>query len=192
MVETLTLSPHNLLTEGRIITIVTAGFIHHDFLHLFSNIVGIYIFGSIVERKFGIIRTFLVYFGALIISMGVSVLIYTYVLDKNVAIIGASGALMGLISCAMLIEPFGRVIDPYVPIPVMFAAWAFVYADTKGLLGGEKGGISHVAHLVGFLSIALVVYLLDKKDRDVLFRGLLINIISFAAFISLWWYLGRS
>lgn len=186
LVESLVLTPANLFSKGNLSCLVTAGFLHNDVLHLLFNMLGIFIFGSVVERRFGAFKTLFIYAGALILSMFFSTVIYTFVMNKNVAIVGASGALMGLISCAMLADPFTITYETLLPIPVMVKGWMFFYADMRGFLNGETDGISHLAHLLGFLSIAGIVYFLEKKDRSVLFRGLVINGLSFCVFLFLY------
>ena len=144
--------------------------------------VGVFIFGSIVERRFGAGKMLAIYVTALILSMLFAVVIYTFVLHKYVAIIGASGALMGLISCAMLADPFRITYETLLPIPVMIKGWMFCYADVKGFLGGEMDGVSHLAHLLGFLSIAVIIYFSNKEDKKVFLKGLIVNLVSFVFF----------
>jgi len=184
LVPGLILSPHNLFVKGRVATILTSGFLHGDGGHLFFNCLGIFIFGSIVERKFGAAKTLFIYLGALVLSMSFSLIIYTFFLHKNVAIIGASGALMGLISCAMLADPFAVTYEVLLPIPVMIKGWMFFYADIRGFLGGESDGVSHLAHMLGFLSVAVIIYFMRGEDRRTLLKGLVINIISFGIFLA--------
>jgi membrane associated rhomboid family serine protease len=189
LMESLVLTPHNLFVSGEWQTLITSGFVHKNVSHLFFNMVGIFIFGSIVENRFGAFKTVLIYFLALVLSMLISAVTYTFVLDKNVGIIGASGAVMGLISCAMLAEPFTVTYEAFIPVPVMIKGWMFFYADMKGFLGGEKDGISHLTHLAGFLSMSIIIYFLDKKDREEMFKGLVVNVLSFVAFFFLSKYL---
>ena len=68
-------------------------------------------------------------------------------------------------------------------------AWLFFWADINGFLGGEKDGISHLAHLLGFLSIGFLVYFLDRKEKNLLKTGLITNLISFAIFLAFWHFL---
>ncbi len=191
LLSSLVLSPANLV-KGNLFCLITAGFIHEDVLHLVSNMLGIYVFGMIVERRFGTAKTLFIYFGALALSMFFSMVVYSLVLHRNVSIIGASGALMGLISCAMLADPFYIINKTFLPIPVMLTGWAFIYADILGFLGGETDGVSHIAHLLGFMSIAILVYFLDKTEKKILRKGLVINVFSFGLFFTLnWWVFVR-
>lgn len=179
------MSPHNLLDNGRVWCVLTSGFLHKNIMHLFFNSLGIFIFGCVVEHRFGFMKTLMIYIGALVISMAISFGIYTFILNKNVALIGASGALMGLISVAVLSDPFLITYETLLPVPVMLKGWMFLYADVKGLLGGEADGVSHIAHLAGFLSITFIVYFLDRDDRRRIGKGFLINVFSFALFLAL-------
>jgi len=178
------LHPSNLL-DGNYGCFFTSGFIHQDGSHLFFNMLGIFIFSNIVERKLGFFKTMFIYLGALSISMLFSTVVYTFFLHKNVAIIGASGALMGLISAAMLLDPLRITYEMLIPIPVMIKGWIFFYIDIKGLLNGEIDGVSHLAHLCGFLSVAILVYFLSKKDQKIMAAGLITNIASFFLFVFL-------
>ena len=181
------LSPQNI-KEGNILSILTSGFIHNDIQHLVFNMLGVFIFGYIVEKKLGVVKTLFIYFGALILSLSVSMLIYMFILGKSVGIVGASGAVMGLLGAAVLLNPFSITYELLLPIPVMIKGWVFFYLDMKGFLGGEKDGVSHLAHIVGFLSIVFLIYFMSNKDKSRYQKGLWINISSLLLFIGLWAY----
>jgi len=178
------LYPGNLI-KGRWWCLVTSGFLHSDWQHLALNMLGVFIFTKIIERHLGTIKTLFIYVGSLVLSMLFATGIYSLVLHKNVAIIGASGAVMGLISAAMLLDPFRITYEMILPIPTMIKGWLFFYADIKGFLGAEKDGISHLSHLCGFLSVAFLVYFLSKRDKKLMRTGLMINFLSFIAFLFL-------
>lgn len=180
----LILSPENL-AKGYIWTFITSGFIHADWQHLLLNMLGVFVFGRVVEQELGGAKTFFIYFGALLLSMLLATAGYHFIFHKNVIIIGASGALMGLISASMLLAPFRITMEMLLPIPVMVKGWLFFFMDLQGLLQQEKDGVSHLSHLLGFLTISILVYFLSKKDRKRFKSGLWINIISFVAFIAL-------
>ncbi|MCA9409342.1 MAG: hypothetical protein KC733_11685, partial [Candidatus Omnitrophica bacterium] len=69
------------------------------------------------------------------------------------------------------------------PIPVMVKGWLFIYLDLQSIFTEQNDGISHFAHLFGYLSIALLVYFLSHEDKKKMQVGLIINIISFIIFI---------
>ncbi len=185
LADKFTLSPINIGVSKNYLCVLTSGFMHADITHLALNCTGIFIFGSIVESRFGPAKMMMIYFGALLLSMSFAMFIYTQIYFKNVHLIGASGAVMGLISCAMLSDPFLITYETLLPIPVMIKGWMFVYADMKGFMGGERDGISHLTHLLGFISIAVLIYLFDKNERGIFKKGLLINAISVIVFLVL-------
>ena len=184
LLDSLVLYPANLFEGKNYICLITSGFIHADLSHLFWNMLGLFVFTRIVDKHLGPGKTLFIYFGSLAISMFASTWIYTYLLSKNVAIIGASGAVMGLLAAAMLLDPFCITYETLIPVPVMIKGWLFLYADLQGFLDAKKDGVSHLVHLFGFLSVALLVYFLSDEDRKTMFMGLLINILSFVAFLS--------
>jgi membrane associated rhomboid family serine protease len=180
----LVLSPSNLF-HGYLWTVFTSGFLHADWSHLLWNMLGLFVFGRLVEEELGTAKTFFLYFGSLLLSMFFAMIFYIFIFHKGVAIIGASGALMGLISAAMLLSPFKITFEMLLPIPTMIKGWMFFYLDFKGLLQREMDGISHLAHLCGFLGITALVYFLSKKDQKRFKTGLFINVVSFILFVAL-------
>lgn len=185
VVESLIVLPKNLL-NGNYYCLVTSGFIHSSFLHLFCNMLGVVAFGRVVQRHLGFIKTLYVYFGALTFSLLFATLVNYYVLEREIAIVGASGAVMGLLAAAMLLDPFAVTYEMIVPIPVMFKGWLFFYADLKGLLNPKPDGISHLTHMFGFFSIGLLVYFLSKKEKRMMRDGLIANIFSLVLFFVVW------
>ncbi|MBW3003335.1 rhomboid family intramembrane serine protease [Candidatus Woesearchaeota archaeon] len=180
--------PNDIIT-GRYLTLITAGFLHADPAHLWLNILAIYIFGRIVERRFGVFKTGLIYFIALIMSSAFSSLFHIYIANNNIPGLGASGALMGLVAAAVLMDPFYIVHHLIIPLPVMLLGWLTIYADVQGILQGAKDGIGHIAHLAGFMAIAIALFLFVRGEhRSRLVRGFLINVVSLVIGLGLYFY----
>ena len=170
--------PSNIFSVN-IYTIITSGFLHASPVHLWGNMIALFIFGRVVERRLGFLKTGLVYFGALILSNVFFSLIHVFMIGDNVPGLGASGAIMGLIATAILLDPFyiTHELFPF-SMPVMVIGWLVIWADISGILNPVDDGIGHFAHLGGFLSIALLNFLLGVEDRKRLLKGLAINLIS--------------
>jgi membrane associated rhomboid family serine protease len=183
--------PSNLITL-RLHTLLTSGFLHANAGHLIGNMIGIFIFGRVVERKMGIGKTAVVYFGALILSNIFSSLIHLFILGDNIGGLGASGALMGLVATAILRDPFYLTHEFGFPIPVMVVGWLAILADLSGVLNPVEDGIGHFAHIGGFLSIALLAFILGGEEKAKLKKGLMINIISFIVIALLLFYFTRN
>ncbi len=170
--------PSDILSFRRFYSIITNGFIHANITHLVGNLIGILIFGRIVERKLGMFKTAFVYFSALVISGVGDSVINLFVLGNNIPGLGASGALMGLVATAMLIDPFYVTYGLFVPLPVMVVGWLAIYSDISGILSPNLSGIGYFAHLFGYFSITITMFLIGTKERQKLKRGLIINLIS--------------
>lgn len=166
----------------RIFSIITSGFLHGSLMHLLGNMAGIFIFGRVVERKLGARKTAYLYFGALIISGIFSSLLNLFVFSNNIGGIGASGALMGLLSTAILLDPFYITHDLLFPLPVMFLGWFYLFLDLQSVFYGVEDGIGHLAHIGGFISISVIFFFMEKNHRNKLKKGLGINLISAAIF----------
>lgn len=170
--------PSNILDYRMYYTLITAGFMHASPIHLFANMLALFVFARAVERKLGPKKTALIYFGALIISSVFYSIINLFVMGSNVPAIGASGAVMGIIAAAVLLDPFGITYSSIVPLPNMISGWLAIYADISGILSQANDGIAHFAHVGGFLSVTVIMFFLSREDRENMEKGLMVNIIS--------------
>jgi membrane associated rhomboid family serine protease len=182
--------PNDLL-NFRFHTLITSGFLHADLSHLLWNMLGIFIFGRVVEKKLGSYKTGFIYFGSLLLSGLFSSLIYLFLVGKNIGGLGASGALMGLIATAILLDPFYITYESIIPLPIMILGWFAIYADIIGILNPTADGIGHLAHIGGFISITLLMFFLGIEQRSKLKKGLIINIISLITGIILYFIILR-
>lgn len=177
--ESLVFRPEYLL-QLNFVPMVASWFMHASLSHLLGNMVVLYIFGRILERKFGY-KMLLIYFGAAIISDLVSSLFWQ-------GGIGASGAISGLVAAAILIDPFYITFLVFgIPLPIMLIGWLSILSDVTGILSPEVSNIGYFAHLGGYLSITLLVYLLNREERQRMKKGLIINIV-FAVLLALIYY----
>ena len=149
---------------------------------------GIFVFGRIVEHKIGPFKTLFIYFFAGIISALFTSVLYFF-LGNNTGSLGASGALMGLVSAAILLSPFYLSYQLIFPLPVMVLGWMTLYADVLGLISPVRDNIGHLAHLFGFFSIALGYYFLGEHQRHELHIGFIVNIVSLCLFAALFLYM---
>src|SRR4051794_16547090 len=86
------------VANGDVWRIITSGFMHYGTLHLLFNMYALYILGQLLEPAIGRLRFGLIYFVALI-SGSVGALL----LSPNALTAGASGAVFGLMSAALVI-----------------------------------------------------------------------------------------
>jgi len=141
---------------------LTSIFLHADISHLFFNMLGLFFFGTYLERVIG--RSS---FAALFLASGVlgNAGYMLTASDPFVPAIGASGALYGVIGTLATLAPLMLVyIYGFLPVPMVLAAVGWGFFDVVGLF--VPSGIAHGAHLGGmFVGIAFGLYLRMRIRR---------------------------
>jgi membrane associated rhomboid family serine protease len=141
-----------------IFAFVSFMFLHSGFWHLLGNMWSLYIFGDNVEDRLGPIR-YLAFYLLCGVASGVSHLLLN--LQSDIPIIGASGAIAGVMGAYFILHPHSRILTlipiffiPYfLEIPAFFflGIW-FVLQFVSAALGlGDFGGIAWWAHIGGFV-----------------------------------------
>ncbi len=137
--------------------VLTYAFLHGDILHLFFNMLGLWMFGSELERLWGQKR-FIQFLLAGALAAAAVQLIWTFFIGSRVPTVGASGALFALLLGYGLLFP-NRVIMPlFPPIPMKAKVFVLVFGILTLVLGVTgTGGIAHFAHLGGMLGGFLMI-----------------------------------
>ena len=141
--------------------LVTYGFLHGGFTHLFFNMFALYMFGGEIERLLGA-RRYVVYYLTCIVGAALAQLAVVGGADlRPVPTVGASGGVFGLLLAFGMAFPRRRIMLLFPPIPM--PAWVFVtlYGLLELYLGVTRTGqgIAHFAHLGGMAAgYALLVY----------------------------------
>ena len=139
--------------------LVTYGFLHGGFTHIFFNMLGLYMFGSDIERLFGS-RYFLLYYFACLVSAALCQLLFVALSGgPPVPTVGASGALFGLLLAFGIYFPRRMVVLIFPPIPMPARVFVIVFGGLELLFGvtGTADGVAHFAHLGGMLGGWLVI-----------------------------------
>jgi membrane associated rhomboid family serine protease len=137
--------------------VVTYAFLHVDMLHLFFNMLGLWMFGSEIERLWGQ-RRYIQYLLAGAISAALVQLAWNAVIGARVPTIGASGALFAVLLAFGMLFPNRTVMLLIPPIPMKAKVLVAVYGALE-LIAGLTGrtGIAHFAHLGGMLGGFLMI-----------------------------------
>ncbi len=150
--------------QDRLLGLVTSQFLHGDILHLVFNMLFLWVFGNNIEDRLGRIR-FLPFF----LICGALAGIAQAIVDPSSAVplIGASGAISGVLGAYLVLYPRVRiwtVVLPLVFLPFRLAAWIwlaiyfalqFVYLGDASTSGG--GGVAYMAHIGGFVAGAVLI-----------------------------------
>lgn len=162
-----------------LVTLFTSLFFHAGFAHIFGNMLYLWVFANNIEDRLGHMRFLLFYLSCGIVATCGHIITD---LDSKLPLIGASGAVSGVLGAYLLLYPRAKVL---VLVPLFFiwriikleAFWfllfwvilQFIYGTTLALMHTSRGGgVAWFAHIAGFFAGMLFLgLLLKKKDiRD--------------------------
>lgn len=154
--ESWMMNPYKVMQRGQYYRLLTSGFIHADFGHLFFNMFSFYFFGSQIESIFtqlfggaGALYLVLFYLAGIIISDIPTLLKHKN--DPGYNSLGASGGVSSVIFGAILFFPlnkiylYGIISFPGFVFGILYIGYS-VYESRRG-----AGRINHDAHLYGAL-----------------------------------------
>jgi membrane associated rhomboid family serine protease len=144
----LELNPASLLRQPW--SAVTYLFVHAGLLHLATNLLGLYLFGTAVESRMGS-RPFLLYY--LYCGVGAALTAAVLALVTPLApVIGASGAVLGVAVAFAMYWPDAEIVVFPIPLPIKARTLVLVLA-VLDLVAARIGtdGVAHEAHLGGML-----------------------------------------
>jgi membrane associated rhomboid family serine protease len=139
--------------------LVTYSCLHGGVMHLFFNMLALYMFGSDIERLFGS-RWFLGYYFVCVVTAALTHLVVTAWMGlPQMPTIGASGGVFGLLLAFGMYFPHRRVMLLFPPIPMQARFFVILYGLVELYLGvtGTAMGIAHFAHLGGMLGGYLMI-----------------------------------
>jgi len=147
-------------------------FVHADFWHILFNMIGLVIFGAFLEAFWGQ-NKFLIFYMVTGIGAGVfyGVINYFALMGPvyNIPMIGASGAVYGLIMACAILFPNTEIFLLFPPMPVKLK-WLAVFLGGIALFSiinrNPADNVAHLAHLGGmvFAFILLKIWQNQRKD----------------------------
>lgn len=149
--------------------IVTYMFLHAGFGHLFSNMFALWMFGRTLEYELGSKR-FLIYYMVCGIGAALIQIALATALGESMVLLGASGAVMGLLLAFGVMHPNNMIYIIPIPFPIKAKWFVIGYAVLEIALGssGVSTGVAHFAHVGGMLwGLALLFWW--RKQRKIFF-----------------------
>jgi membrane associated rhomboid family serine protease len=156
---------------------ITNTFLHGGWLHIILNMWTLYIFGPALEDRLGTARFITLY---LLSGIAASVTHAVFNAASQVPVLGASGAIAGVIAAYALRFPYAwvRVVVPIIIFPLIFSLPAMVFAGIWFFLQVLQGtselmlpfagaaGIAWWAHIGGFMAGLVLLLLLDPAGAS--------------------------
>lgn len=153
---------------------LTSGFLHADFIHLFFNMFTLYFFSNTVIINLGKTSYLIIYIGAIL--AGNFLTLWLYRRNLYYTAIGASGGVSGILFAAIALNPFSELMIFPIPIPIQGWIFGILYlAYSVYGMRSQLGNIGHAAHLGGaVLGLALAIIFAPEV---LLYNGLYIGIM---------------
>ena len=150
------------------LTLITSMFLHGGFFHLIFNMWFLWIFGNNVEDYLGPIRYILFY---LIGGLGASLTHVIFNINSQAPMIGASGAIAGVLGAYLVLFPNAKILTlifPFffisiIPIPAAFLLLLWFLLQILNI--GLGGGVAWFAHIGGFLIGIALIKLFTKSKK---------------------------
>jgi membrane associated rhomboid family serine protease len=139
-------------------TLITYMFVHANFSHLFWNMLILFFFGVELERRLGGQR-----FLAIYVLSGIVAALAQMAFAGGI-MVGASGALYGVLGCLAIIAPELRVLLFFV-LPISIRAMVVLYAAIDFLSLSAADSIAHMAHIGGLLVGLAYGYMLVRRPK---------------------------
>ncbi len=135
--------------------IVTYQFLHGGTFHLLFNMLGLYFFGPPIERLWGSKKFLAFYLGCGVIG-GLAYLALSAITGTAAFLIGASGAVLGLLAACAVLFPQMMIILLIFPVPIRFAA--LLLAGIYALNVISAGNLADACHFGGMLAGFIYTY----------------------------------
>ena len=153
------------------VTLITSMFLHGGWMHLIGNMLYLWIFGNNVEDAMGHARFVGFYLLCGIVAALTQALIGP---ASTIPMIGASGAISGVLGAYLLLYPRARVLVLLplgvftrllrLPAVVVLGFWFVLQVVNTLLANGAGGGVAWGAHIGGFAAGLVLIPLFKYRD----------------------------
>lgn len=161
--------PHYATPLGVYFNFLSSMFMHGDIMHIFGNMLFLWVFGDNLENLLGHVR-----YAAFYLVCGFAAALAQVFMDTDsvIPMLGASGAISGILGGYLLLFPTRRVralifnFLTEVPAYVALGLWIGFQILQGYLSSSEQGGVAYAAHIGGFIAgLALVkVFALGRQE----------------------------
>jgi membrane associated rhomboid family serine protease len=174
---TFVMVPNEIIQGQQLLTVFTSMFMHDPssldagFVHIFGNMLFLFVFGDNVEDAFGHLSYLAFYlFSGVAAALGYILMVgLTDPASLAIGVLGASGAISGVLGAYIVLYPRGRILAflyvVILPIPaIIFLGFWFVLQWLYQIFA-ISGGVAYWAHIAGFIAgmILTLAFGLDRK-----------------------------
>jgi membrane associated rhomboid family serine protease len=165
--------PENVYAIPAIVTIFTSMFMHGGFMHLAGNMLYLWIFADNIEDDLGKTKFFIFY---ILSGIGAAMAQVFADVSSQIPMIGASGAIGGVLGAYLINYPNSRVLvlipfgffSQIIKIKALYVLgfWFILQFINSSLSSSSGGGVAYAAHIGGFITgIILILFFNNKKIK---------------------------
>jgi membrane associated rhomboid family serine protease len=151
------------------ITIFTSMFMHGSWMHLIGNMVFLWIFGDNIEDSMGRGKFIIFY---LLSGIGAAYLQAVIDPSSSIPMIGASGAIAGVLGGYLLLHPKANVnvlmwiiiFISVIRIPAFIVLGFWIIGQFFNASFGSEGGVAYFAHIGGFVAGMILIPFFKRAD----------------------------
>ncbi len=150
------------------LTLISSMFLHGGFLHIMGNMLYLWIFGNNIEDRVGHLRFIFFY---LICGIAAALIHIQGDPQSTVPMIGASGAISGILGAYLILFPKARVLTlvtlgffiRFVELPAIIFLGFWILLQFINVSSSSQAGVAWLAHIGGFFAGLLLVPLFKKR-----------------------------
>ncbi len=155
--------PVDFLTTLQLWRFVTYQFLHGGITHILFNMLGLFFLGPTLERNWGGRKFLKFYLGCGIVG-GIAYPLLVGLNFLSVApMIGASGAILGMLAACAILFPHFVVFILFFPVPIRVAAIILLFIATATIISRGHNAGGEAAHLGGMIAGAIYVFSESKR-----------------------------
>lgn len=158
LVKWFSLNPVSLPAAMQLWRLVTYQFLHSGIFHIFFNMLGLFFLGPTLERYWGSKRFLTFYLGCGIAGGVFYVLLVIIGFLPGLPMVGASGAILGMLAACAILFPHFVVFIFFFPVPIRVAAVGLTAVYIFAVLSRVANAGGDAAHLAGMAAGAIYVF----------------------------------
>ena len=182
LIEDYSIQPASFMIDQNFLSLFSYMFLHINLQHLLSNMFVLLSVGRAVESEIGGIK-----FGVVLVGSGM-MSGYAHIITNQAStmpVIGASGAVFGVIALLLLLMPFKFTSALFIPLPGVLLGLGMLAIEVTSLLYTNDVTVAPDIHLYGFLAGGIGAFGMDYNKAV---RGLLISVLTLVALYIIFFY----
>ena len=164
--------PMDLYAVPAYLTIFTSMFMHGGFMHLIGNMLYMWIFADNIEDSLGP-KKFIIFY--LLSGIGAAMAQILMDTHSQVPMVGASGAIGGVLGAYLINHPNARVLvlipfgffSQLIKIKALYVLgfWFVLQFINSAMMSSQGGGVAYAAHIGGFVSGVVLILFFNKRIK---------------------------